>query len=63
MVEQPRLTGAERVACEVCQKEIPKSAAMSAEETDYVYYFYGPECYEQWSADQIAEKTLEAGEP
>jgi hypothetical protein len=37
-----------RLSCMVCQHEIPLSAAASAEATDYVAYFCGLECYEQW---------------
>ena len=63
MIEKPELTGVPLVPCEVCQKEIPKSAALSAEDQDYVLYFCGPDCYEEWSAEQIKERTQEAGEP
>lgn len=38
------------VACDVCLKEIPKSAAHSLEGPDYVYHFCGPACYEKWRA-------------
>jgi hypothetical protein len=37
-----------RVACEICLKEIPKSEAVVPEASDYVAYFCGLECYEQW---------------
>jgi hypothetical protein len=52
-----------RVQCEVCLKEIPKSAAHSAEALEAIVYFCGLDCYEEWAADQIVERTLEAGEP
>ncbi len=39
----------ERVACEVCLKEIPISEAKSAEAVDYVQYFCGLECYDKWN--------------
>jgi hypothetical protein len=32
----------------VCQREIPLSAAVSPEASDYVAHFCGLECYEQW---------------
>ena len=38
----------EHVACEICLKEVPISAALSPEATDYVVYFCGLECYEKW---------------
>ncbi len=36
------------VACEVCLKEIPVSEARSEEASDYVLYFCGIDCYQQW---------------
>jgi hypothetical protein len=38
----------EMVACEVCLKEIPVSEAKSEEAEDYVRYFCGIDCYQQW---------------
>ncbi len=63
MVETLRRTDVELVPCEVCLKEIPKSEAKSAEAQDYVAYFCGLQCYEEWAAEQIKERTQEAGEP
>ena len=63
MVENTKMTGVPLVPCENCQKEIPKALALSAKDQDYVLYFCGADCYEDWSADQIKEKTQEAGEP
>ena len=63
MVEIRKLTAAELVKCEVCLKEIPKSEAQSAEALDYVTYFCGLECYEEWEAERVKERTQEAGEP
>lgn len=63
MVEITKLTAAELVKCEVCLKEIPKSEAQSAEALDYVTYFCGLECYEEWEAERVKERTQEAGEP
>ena len=36
------------VKCSHCDKEIPKSAAMTSEGTDYTWYFCGKACYEKW---------------
>ena len=63
MVENPKMTGVPLVSCENCQKEVPKSIALSAEDQESVLYFCGVDCYEEWSADQIRERTQEAGEP
>lgn len=38
----------ERVTCVICLTEVPKSAAASSEAADYVMYFCGIECYEEW---------------
>ena len=46
----------ERVSCEVCLKEVPKSEAAMAEARDYVAYFCGLECYQKW-IDQRAAQT------
>lgn len=36
------------VACTQCRKEIPASAATSAEGADYVRHFCGNECLARW---------------
>ena len=38
----------ERVACEICLTEVPRSAATMSETRDYVAYFCGLGCYEKW---------------
>lgn len=42
----------ERVACEICLKEIPLDEADSAEGSDYVVHFCGLECFEKWQRRQ-----------
>lgn len=41
-------TDANKVSCDVCLKEIPKSEAKVEEAADYVAYFCGLECYDKW---------------
>lgn len=36
------------LSCELCLKEIPVSEAKMEEAVDYVVYFCGLECYQQW---------------
>ena len=36
------------IPCAVCQREIPLSAAVWRESSDYVAHFCGLECYERW---------------
>ncbi len=36
------------VACNVCMKEVPLSAAFDMEVEDYVVHFCGPDCYQKW---------------
>ena len=48
MNEHEKSTGTEKVPCEICLKEIPKSEAEIAEASDYFYYFCGLDCYEKW---------------
>jgi hypothetical protein len=42
------LRAASYVPCGVCQREIPLSAAVWREGSDYVAYFCGLECYDRW---------------
>ena len=44
------------VACDICLKEIPDSAAKSMEGADYIHHFCGLECYQKW---QDAEKATQ----
>jgi len=60
MVDKPKPIAVELVPCAVCQKEIPKSVALSSEAQDYVLNFCGLDCYEEWSQDQTAVKMQEA---
>jgi len=43
---------AERVACEVCMKEVPRSEATVPEAVDYVVYFCGLDCHEKWKSQR-----------
>jgi len=45
----------DKPTCEQCNKEIPPSVAKSAEGTDYIHYFCGTECYEEWRHRQPQE--------
>jgi hypothetical protein len=47
-MEEKKPPQEEKVACEICLKEIPISEAMSAEAIDYVAHFCGLECYAKW---------------
>lgn len=40
-----------KVMCEVCLKEIPRSEAKIDEVNDYVLYFCGLDCYDKWQSD------------
>jgi hypothetical protein len=50
MVDKQKLKPNEEklVACKVCMKEVPASAAKSEEAADYVFYFCGSVCFEKW---------------
>ncbi len=56
MTQAEKSTNQEQVACEVCLKEIPASAATCDEVDEYVRYFCGWECYATWK-----EKGGESG--
>ena len=38
----------QKVSCSMCRKEIPLSAALTPQGSDYVGYFCGIECYDQF---------------
>jgi Domain of unknown function (DUF3330) len=52
----------ERVACEICLKEVPLSEATVSEATDYVVHFCGLECYDKWK-HQIGKSDDQAENP
>ncbi len=43
-----QIPSAEKVACEVCLKEVPLSEAKQFEAEDYVAHFCGLDCYAKW---------------
>lgn len=47
----------EKIACHVCQKEIPKAAAMHAEGEEYVHYFCSTECMNVWKKKKEGQDT------
>ncbi len=51
-MDKRRPTDVEHIDCEICLKEIPASEAQSTEGSDYVVYFCGLECYDQWRKKQ-----------
>lgn len=51
----------EQVPCEICLKEIPVSEARIAEAADYVAYFCGLDCYEQWKKQNSRVPRAESG--
>ncbi len=54
----PSLTP-ERISCSVCRREIPLSSALTPQGEDYVLYFCGIECYEEFAAEQRSEPPQE----
>lgn len=36
------------LSCDICKKEIPPSAGLTPEGSDYVRHFCGLECLEEW---------------
>ena len=47
----------EKIACHVCKKEIPKSAAVHHEGQNYVYYFCDIECLNYWEKNKKKDKA------
>jgi YHS domain-containing protein len=48
----------QQIACAVCRKEIPLSSAFTPQGAEYIEYFCGMECYEEFVA---AQKSGESG--
>lgn len=46
-----------KVACTQCAREIPESAARTAEGRDYTLYFCGLDCSAKWKAAQARRGT------
>ena len=55
MNEHDKSTETEKVPCEVCLKEIPRSEAEIEEVSDYVLYFCGMDCYKKWRGENKKE--------
>ena len=53
MSDQDKSAEAEKVSCQTCLKEIPKSEAKIAEAREYVAYFCGLECYQKWQKNEV----------
>lgn len=49
----------DKVACEICLTEIPKSVAVSSEADEYTQYFCGTECYTKWRSEQNEDDTAD----
>ena len=45
----------EKVACEVCHKNILTTDAQREEATDYIIYFCGLNCYDQWKHQEASD--------
>ncbi len=52
MIDQKNIIEPEKVTCGVCFKEIPISEASSVKATDYILYYCGLDCYDQWKKQQ-----------
>lgn len=63
MIEKKDIVEPQTVACQLCLKEIPKSVAESAEGVEYVYYFCGADCYEQWREQEAPTESATRKEP
>ena len=59
MIEQKKLFEPEKIACEVCFKEIPISEAKSVKVTDYIMYYCGLDCYDKWKEQKEEPKPDE----
>lgn len=60
-MDKSNTSPAASLSCEVCLKEIPRTAALTAEGTDYVGEYCGLECYQEFlkQPDATAEPAKE----
>ncbi|WP_416224115.1 DUF3330 domain-containing protein [Thiohalophilus sp.] len=42
----------EKVSCTVCRKEVPRVDALKDEGEEYIRWFCGLDCYNQWRQDE-----------
>ena len=42
----------ERLDCDVCITQIPADSVINAECAEYIYHFYGIDCYREWLDQQ-----------
>lgn len=50
----------DKVQCAVCGDEIAPAEAKSVEAQDYVMYFCGLQCYQQWREDQSSDRDRDS---
>ncbi len=55
MTEDEKSVGNDKIKCEVCLKEIPRSEATVDEASDYVMYFCGLDCFDKWKEEDNSE--------
>jgi hypothetical protein len=46
----------EKLHCEICKKEIPKSVVITAEGAEYIHHFCSIECHDHYFENQTEEK-------
>ena len=46
----------ELLSCDICLEAVPVSEAGNLEGEEYVAFFFGLECYEQWLKQQSSNK-------
>lgn len=47
------------VKCSQCHREVPRSAALSRESSDYTLFFCGIDCFDRWSRKNPQRTTRE----
>lgn len=57
MIEQKKIIEPEKVACEVCFREIPLSEATSVKAIDYIVYYCGLDCYDKWKKQKAEPES------
>ncbi len=53
MTKNDRRNIHETLDCKICFDEIPSSVHDSLEGPDYIYHYFGAQCYELWRESQV----------
>lgn len=57
MIQKKDMINTQLIDCSICLKEIPESEAKIFEAQDYLQYYCGLECYQQWQEKMLLQNN------